>query len=93
MLVNQNPCFVDIRRRPGYYGYEIYLAMQSGIGRIAIAQPVKLEFIEQDECAAIGKPTIELYDSPNIENWFKATLTAIFEACPHLFHLLYICMF
>ena len=84
MLVNENQCFVDIRRRTGFNAWDIYLVEQSGRGRIAVAQPAKLIFIEQDEMEKIGEPTFTVSGAYDIERWFKATLNAIFEACPHL---------
>ena len=83
MLVNQNPCFVSIERKPGFNAWVVYLAKQITRGKIAVVKPTELVFEEHNETDAI-EPSFTLYGDPDLENWFESTASAVFNACPHL---------
>ena len=83
MIVNQNPCVVDIRRKPGCMQWEIYCVEKIDKDHIGVMQPVQLAFMTQDNYSKIN-PAFELPVDPQSENWFIAIADAIFNAFPHL---------
>lgn len=85
MLVNKNPCFVDIVRRPGCCVWDIYFVQQTPDGKLCVAQPTDIVYKLQDEGAEI-KPcfSYNMNIQPNLENWCVAIIETIFKTFPHI---------